>query len=49
MGMLDGGRMTSDLDELQEILHPLVCDIESVPYPPITAATLARRTEVVAR
>jgi hypothetical protein len=50
MGMLDGGRVNdSDVDQLRQILHPLVCDIESEPYPPITAASLARRTEATAR
>ncbi|GHG97389.1 hypothetical protein ACFORH_42765 [Amycolatopsis roodepoortensis] len=39
----------NDVDELRELLHPLVLDVESVPYPPITADTLARRKEARTR
>ncbi len=52
MGLLDrrGGRVTdSDVDQLRQILHPLVCDIEAVPFPRITAASLARREEAQTR
>jgi hypothetical protein len=39
----------ADLDELREIFHPLIRDIDSDDFPVINAASLAARKDAAAR